>query len=415
MRSDRLIARDGLSARPVPGVRELAADIVRTALDYVRERQHWSPRMNDALRARAMGLRPQLGWVLGLLLGPRVGRTDTLHVFQTVRHARYMQAFDPRSVMLTGWVDERRLARREGYRFAWSFGATSAVDLAMFRQWMLPLWIVLALWRRALGRPRCVTVYLADDTLAFGSFMAHLVRGLPNDARSVCIAHGYYPRLDVPLRYEGALCDHNFVWDERQAALMSPTHSGIHVIGPPHDARAQPTPVETIVLVGVGHPSAEEAVFAQSMTCFAAIAEIAARRHGLRVVYRPHPSERADPRVMEALRARFGELDELPLEDRLSGPRSVFVGFVSSLLHEASVAGHPVVHVAGHPECHPVFVRDLDLDANDLSPIDGWLARVKESGASVPADLAASRSSTVELFRRAVAEIDRCTAFTEAR
>jgi hypothetical protein len=409
------MARDVPSPRPAPGVGELAADIVRTASDYVRQRQHWSPRMNDALRARAMGLKAPLGWVLGLLLGPRVGRSDALNVFQTVRHAQYMKLFDRRSVMLTGWVDEWRLARREGYRFAWSFGATAAVDLAMFRQWMLPLRIVLALWRRALRRPRCVTVYLSDDTLAFGSFMAHLVRGLPNDARSVCIAHGYYSRLDVPLRYEGALCDHNFVWDERQAELVSSTHSGVQVIGPPHDARAQPTLVETVVLVGVGHPNAEEAVFAQSMICFARIAEIAARRHGLRVAYRPHPAERADPRLMATLRARFGELDELPLEDRLSGPRSVFVGYVSSVLNEASVAGHPVVYVAGHPGCHPVFDRDLDLDADDPSPIDGWLARVKESGAPVPADLAASRPSSVERFRRAVAEIDRCTAFTEAR
>jgi hypothetical protein len=391
----------------VPGVRELAADIVRTASDYVRERQHWSPRMNDALRARAMGLRPQLGWVLGLLLRPRVGRTDTLHVFQTVRHACYMKAFDPRSVMLTGWVDEWKLARREGYRFAWSFGATSAVDLAMFRQWTLPLRIVLALWRRALGRPRCVTVYLADDTLAFGSFMAHLVRGLPNDARSVCIAHGYYDRIDVPLRYEGALCDYNFVWDERQVELMSATHTGLHVIGPPHDTRAQVALLNTVVLVGVGHPSCEESVFARSMAVFSGIAEIAARRHGLRVIYRPHPSERVDPRVMEALRARFSELDELSLEGRLSGPRSVFVGFVSSLLHEASVAGHLVVYVAGHPGINPVFDRDLELDPGDLSPIDGWLGHLMASPPPGSADLPTTGPLAKERFSRAISAIGR--------
>jgi hypothetical protein len=415
MRGDRLNARGGPWTRPVPGIRELAADIVRTASDYVRERQHWSPRTNDAIRARAMGPKPQLGWILGLLLGPRRGGADTLHVFQTERHARYMKMFDPRSVLLTGWVGEWKLARREGYRFAWSFGVTAAVDLAMFREWTLPLRIVLAQWRRALGRPRCVTVYLSEDTLAFGSFLAHLVRGLPNHARSVCIAHGYYGSLDMPLRYEGALCDYNFVWDERQAALLSSTHSGLHVIGPPHDARAQPSPVETVVFVGVGHPSANESVFARSMASYLGIAEVAAQRHGLRVVYRPHPTERADPTVMDALRTRFGELDKLSLVDRLSGPRSVFVGFVSSLLHEASVAGHPVVYVAGQPGAHPVFDRDLDLEPDDPSAFDGWLTRLKALSTPEPADRPAAGPVALERFRRSLAAIDRGTAFAVPR
>jgi hypothetical protein len=410
----RIGPEHGTGPRPVRGLRELAADIVDGARAYVWERQHWSPRMNVALRARAMGARSPVGFLLGLSQWPRVGRIDALNVFHTARHADYMKAFDRRSVLLTGWIDEWRLARREGYRFVWSFGTTAAVDLAMFRGWMLPLRIVLARWRRALGRPRRVTVYLSEDTSPHGAFMAHLVRGLPNDARTVCIAHGYYGKLDVPLRYEGALCDHNFVWDERQAELFGETHRGLQVIGLPHDARAQPTPVETLVFVGVGHPSAEEAVFERSMTCYEGIAAIA-RRHGLRVRYRPHPAERADPRVMQALRTRFGELDELPLPDRLNGPRSVFVGFVSSLLHEASVAGHLVVYVAGHPGIHPLFVRDLELDVDDPSAVEGWLAGLKASPVPALPDRSAGEPDALERFRRAVVAIDRATAGAASR
>jgi hypothetical protein len=415
VRADRLIAQHDAPMRSRPDLRALAADIVRSASDYVRQREHWSPRINEALRAQALGLRPMLGWILGLLGGPRPGRADVLHVFREAKHAAYMKSFDRRNVLLTGWVGEWRLARREGYRFAWSFGVTAAVDLAMFRGWMLPLRIVLAQWRRALGRPRRVTVYLSEDTQEFGTFMAHLVRRLPNDARTVCIAHGYYSRLDVPLRYEGAQCDYNFVWDEHQTALMSATHAGLQVIGPPHDARARPAALETVVLVGVGHPSADEAVFARSMACYAEIAETAARRHGLRVVYRPHPSERADTELMGLLRARFGEPDDLPPAERLGGPRSVFVGFVSSLLYEASVAGHPIVYVAGHPGIHPVFERDLDLDPDDLSAFDGWLARTRASTPCGPADRPAPAPAAPERFRRAVVAIGRADAFAAPR
>ena len=404
----------GAGPRPTRGLRELAADIVDSARDYVRERENWSPLMNVALRARAMGARSPVGFLLGLSQWPRVGRIDALNVFHTARHAHYMLAFDRRSVLLTGWIDEWRLARREGYRFVWSLGATAAVDLAMFRGWMLPLRIVLARWHRALGRPSRVTVYLSDDTSPLGAFMAHLVRGLPNDARSVCIAHGYYGKLDMPLRYEGTLCDHNFVWDERQVELFGQTHRGLQVIGLPYDVRAQPGPVETLVFVGVGHPSAEEAVFERSMTCYAGIASIA-RLHGLRVRYRPHPAERADPQVMDALRTRFGELDEQPLPDRLGGPRSVFVGFVSSLLHEASVAGHLVVYVAGHPGIHPLFARDLELDVDDPSAIDGWLAGLRPSPVPALPERSACEPDALERFRRAVAAIDRPPADAVSR
>ncbi len=205
------------------------------------------------------------------------------------------------------------------------------------------------------------------------------------------------------------------MWDERQAALLGATHCGIRVIGSPHDARAQPAPLETAVLVGVGHPSAEEAVFARSMAVYSDIARIAAQRHGLRVLYRPHPAERADPAVMDALRARFGELDDLSAADRLSGPRSVFVGFVSSLLHEASVAGHPVVYVAGHPGIRPVFDRDLELGVDDPSAFDGWLARQRVSPPTAPADRPAPEPVALERFQRALAEIDPGTVFAAPR
>lgn len=397
--------RDEAGTQPAPEVHRLAEDIVRSALDYVRERQHWSPRMNEALRARAMGLRAPAGLVLGLLQVPRPVDAETVNVFQSARHADFMKTFDRRSVLVTGWVDEWRLARREGYRFVWSFGVTAAVDLAMFRGWMSPLRMMLARWRRALGRARRVTVYLSDDTSPFGTFMAHLARALPNEARSVCVAHGYFCRLDVPLRYEGALCDHNFVWDERQVELLSATHAGLQVIGPPLDARARPAAIDTLVLVGVGHPSAEEAVFERSMRCYAEIAEIAARRHGLRVLYRPHPSERADPALMDSLRARFGGTDDLSSIERLNSPRSVFVGFASSLLFEAAIAGHAAVYVAGRPGVHPVFPRDLELVPEDVSPIDDWLARRRAE--PVPAAVAdgADAPDVVERFRRAVARI----------
>lgn len=316
-----------------------------------------------------------------------------------------MKAFDPGAVLVVGGASERALAAREGYRFAWSFGIAAAVDLAVHAGLTWPLELQISRWRRLLGGPAEVTVFLREDTLQVGTFLAHAARDLANGARTVCIAHGYYGELDVPLRYEGALCDHNFVWDERQVALLAPTHAGLVVIGAPHDARARPTALETVVLVGVGHPSAEPAVFERSMHCYDEIARIAARRPGLRVVYRPHPAERADPQLMDALRARFGPLDELPLADRLNGALAVFVGFVSSVLHEAAVAGHRVVHVAGHPGARPLFHRDLELSPHDMAPFDAWLDDARGLPPPPPRDDASPQSDALARFRRALAQM----------
>lgn len=402
----RTLAAEGRpAARPVADAAMLAESVVNHCAQYLRQREHWSPRMNAALRVHALRWRTVIGLVLSLTQVPRLGRHETLNVFHTAKHAVYMKAFEARTVLLTGGVDEWTLARREGYRFVWAFGAIAAVELALFRRWTRPLVGVLALWRRALARPRRVTVFLYEDTLSHGTFLAHAARDLANGARTVCIAHGYYGELDVPLRYEGALCDHNFVWDERQVALLAPTHAGLVVIGAPHDARARPTALETVVLVGVGHPSAEPVVFERSMHCYDEIARIAARRPGLRVVYRPHPAERADPQLMDALRARFGPLDELPLADRLNGALAVFVGFVSSVLHEAAVAGHRVVHVAGHPGARPLFHRDLELSPHDMAPFDAWLDDARGLPPPPPRDDASPQSDALARFRRALAQM----------
>jgi len=397
-------ARHDAERGRMPSTRDLADAIVRSCSDYMQQRTRWSPRLNDELRGRALRIRTVLVAALGLLQWPLLARDEAVHVFHTVRHADYMALFDPASVLVTGGVEEWRLARRRGYRFVWAFGPIDSVDLALFRGWMLPLRLALAQWRWAFGRARRVTVFLFEDTLQHGAFLAHLVGGLANEARSVCIAHGYYGELDVPLRYEGELCDHNFVWDERQVALLSATHSNLAVIGLPYDARALPTPLRTVVLVGVGHPDAEPAVHERSMRCFTGIAAIASQRHGCEVLYRPHPAERADPRLMSALRERFGALDELRLEDRLNGPRAVFVGFVSSLLHEAAVAGHRVVYLPGHPGTRPLFHRDLELSPEDIEPFDGWLERVRDESPESPAGLPRPPDAQ-ERFRRAVAAL----------
>ena len=186
----------GRRARAQPSLGSRAAAIRDSCTTYLSERAHWSPGLNAVHRHLGSRARNMLTFCLGLLLMPRLGRSETVNVFQTAKHAEYMKSFDRRSVLLMGGVAERALAKREGYRFVWAFGVIASVNLALYRNWNLPLTLMLALWRRILSRPQALTVFLYEDTLQHGTFMAHAVRDLPNRVRSVCIAHGYYEILE---------------------------------------------------------------------------------------------------------------------------------------------------------------------------------------------------------------------------
>jgi hypothetical protein len=177
-----------------------------------------------------------------------------------------------------------------------------------------------------------------NDTLPISTLLVMIGKSCPN-VRVVCVQHGLFNSGMHPEDVDGANSDYNLVFDQAQGEELRKRHpmARYEAMGfPSNIERVVLAPVSRVVLVGVGTYENLSA-WQRSLSIFGRARDVLAAA-GMTSDYRPHPSERPYLKTCIDWPLELGATQGL-----LGGERRAFVGFCSTLLYEASIAGHVVI------------------------------------------------------------------------
>jgi len=340
--------------------------------------------------------------IVSLFLVPAFASKSNLYIFHRPRTPHLLPLFNCSHILILGSAEDLKLSRRLGCSFFSDYFIRSAVVSSVYRSWDVFLLWQLFFWRRRLARFNRVLIFLYEDTQPVGTFLAHLPSLLPGNAKAICLQHGYFnPRQ--PMRYEGLLCEYNFVWDQFQATLIGAVPEKTFVIGLPYSAIAHAKDNLSIILVGTGDPYFPR--YRETLLTYSRIYNYLIKSLGLPVLYRPHPSEYANPACTSVLRSTFESLDSLGTEDRLANTQSVFIGNVSSLLYAARCTGHFVASFSLNDYWHtPDNVYDLQIDLRNLRQLADWILSLTPSKRFRRIQSAFTTADPAERFRHVLCE-----------
>lgn len=339
---------------------------------------------------------------LGILIIKKIISFEESYIFEGLRNKEYMSFFKPSSVFIVGSHLEKKYAQLYGHNFIWSFPVVSAVRLKLSRTWNLFIIAQLYIWRRRLKSSKKVIFFLYEDTQPLGVFFVHLGRLYDSRVKTVCIQHGYFCKLTSERRYDGLLCDINFLWDKKQINLIKCNATSAFEVGLPYTANAQQDKDIILVFVGIGIPYNGTDDYEKSLNVFSEICKKIIDDPRISIVYRPHPNEWAHVEIINDLRGRYKALDNLSVLERLNGPRAIFIGTISSLLYEAGVAGHIIAHMKLHKEMTVAFHKDFDFDVLNIDIFVDWIIKVISREIYFEREEKSTKYTPIERFSKAL-------------
>jgi hypothetical protein len=317
--------------------------------------------------------------LIGLVISPRLGNTKDVYIFEGLRNKKYMQAFDSSSVVIIGSHLEKKYADAHGYGFCWSFPIVSSIQTNISRRWNFPAIRQLVRWTIKLSRFQRVIFFLYEDTQPLGLFFVHVGRLFANKKiTSVCIQHGYYAKTSYPIRNEGGLSDVNFVWDLNQIDLIGANKEKTYEIGLPYIASAKQSNVLNIILVGNGMVGDGTDFFHRSLSAYLHVCNLRDHLPNISFFYRPHPIELANEKTLCYLRSKFTLIDQKDKVELLNGQKSIFIGSISTLLYEAGIAGHLIVHL-NLGDGIPAFKFDFEFNENEAGKLLEWVLSIRDN------------------------------------
>lgn len=323
------------------------------------------------------------------------------YLFLNTRLGALAGKFSDEPSALIGGPGDLAFARRHGLPFCFSGDLYAAAFDLLFGAPRAPSRLIVRRWLRFFAQQAdpCILV-VANDTMPLAMLLVHIARRSPNVV-VVCVEHGLlsagpvYQYDDV----EGRNSHVNLVYTPAQRQEMERRLPGalVEVMGFPCDFEPLDPgePQRRAVLVGVGSFEDLGALKA-SLRIFG---EVARRLSGAgwRVEYRPHPSELGLGLLPRELASNREDKREL-----LAGRRKLFLGFGSTLLYEAEVAGH-AVFVLDHPELPGYSIADFGsrVDARFLDDI-GERADAALSAPSAAVAMAGVRERFEQALARAL-------------
>jgi len=362
------------------------AQLISTINNIAENCDSWLSQLELAAPAEVMqrreymhGFKCSIKALIGLFTKYRLTETEDIYIFEGIRNKEYMKAFNSNSIVIIGSHIEKEYAMLHGYGFCRSFPIDSSIQTKISRKWNYPAAKQVMLWSMMLSRFKRVILFLYEDTQPLGAFFVSLGRLRPSTITSVCIQHGYYAKTYYPIRNEGGLCDINFVMSLQQVELIGANASRTYEIGLQYTASAKPYEgILYVILVGTGMVADGTDYYQRSISAYSCIQDMLANVKNVEVIYRPHPNEIDNGKTLCYLRSKFSLIDEVDKLVRLNGPRSIFIGTISTLLYEAGVAGHHIAHLK-LGDGVPAFQFDFGFEESEIELFLRWVLGIKNN------------------------------------
>ena len=352
--------------------------IVRAAQASFADFAHKRAITNDPRILQRMARRG--GWRAELLrpaalLSPNNFRVSGKRfVFLNTRFDQLAASFRGEDAALIGGPGEYAFAKEHGLPFCFSGDLFVAAFGILFGKPLVPVRSIVRRWLRFFRQQQdpCYLI-VANDTMPLALTLVHIARRCSNVV-VVCVEHGLLsagPGFEYD-DLEGRDSHVNLVYTQAQKLEYErrlPT-ALVEVMGCTSEFEPlQPGPGEgTVILVGVGTFEDLTELHASWRLFVAAGQRL--EQAGFRVEYRPHPSEAG----LDLSRIPFA-CNRQGKRELLAGRKKAFLGFGSTLLYEADVAGHDVF-VLDAPELPGYSISDFGRRVSATDP-DGIVEGVR--------------------------------------
>ena len=308
---------------------------------------------------------------------------DYDYIFQGTRNLHYIPSDSTKRIAIIGSWSERKLAKKFGYGFIWSFPIKSS--LFCYRKLKIAFFLDAQYhaWLSAFSKDSITLILIYEDNLPIGAFLSHITRsfGDPSVCKTICIQHGYFCHLSVDAPLQGSFTDYNLLWDLGQVDLVGCDPMKSFEIGPPVLKQCLSTEITRVVLVGSGSNSTGNDDYARLINFFVSVLERLPDDVRKNVSYRPHPNEMLDPQLPPRLKNFFGDLDLRPKEHLLAAPVAIFIGSISSLLYEAHFCGHTIISIDGISSFESIaFEPDFRFKQDAPSAVASLICRLFTNG-----------------------------------
>ena len=354
--------------------KKVANEIAIDSFSWNQQFEVFAPYEIAKRRKSAYDLKNIIKVIISIFLKPKIQLAEELYVFQGLRSKNYISIFKPEQVLIIGSHDEKKYAEKYGCKFSWSFPIESAVQYKIFLNLNISIVNQLKYWLEAFSKPKRIIFFLNEDTQPLGLFLIHLSKIMNPKSLTVCIQHGIF--YNSPVRNEGELSDINFVWDYKQADYINCNRSKTYEIGLPYVAQAKLTDILTIIFIGTGTSQYGTNHYENIIKIYQNIYKKLIQNTEINIFYRPHPNEFLDYKLIEILNANFSNIDKSDKTTLLNGPKTIFIGTNSSLMYEASVAGHPVARLKV-PEEETCDVKcDLIFGNDNIDYFIDWVKNI---------------------------------------
>ena len=300
-------------------------------------------------------------------------KSKRVYVFQGLRNKIYCKAFKKNQVVIIGSYKEFFYCKKNGYHFIWSFPIQSSVFLCIYRNINFFLDLVISRWFSRF-KSKKITFFVHEDTQPVGSFICFFSRYL-SDSKTICIQHATYLR-NFHSKPQGYMSKYNFVWHFDQIKFLNFDKNYTFVIGNNYEAKAKMKGNPNIILVGPGNSLANKDLYSYQIKNFIKLSKIIKKNLPLKIIYRPHPEELQTANLLEKLKTDFKIIDTSNKLIALRQARSIFIGYVSSLLYEAKLAGHKTVFIKNKNYKNLSFVPDFNLRIGENTKFIEWVKSV---------------------------------------
>jgi hypothetical protein len=195
-----------------------------------------------------------------------------------------------------------------------------------------------------------------EDTLPVGSFFATIGNALKSPP--ILLQHGYITGTEILI--DGKQCTYNILYSIDQARFIQNENAKSFELGPPFDIVNSEDIVNEEVLVGTGGKGYIPELYYKALDVYMQI-EKKLFMAGISVLYRPHPNEDyAD------YHSKFNKIDKRSTSECISGPKKIFIGYVSTLFFEAKSFGHGIIAIINPKEPTLAYKPDFEINANDI-------------------------------------------------
>ena len=201
---------------------------------------------------------------------------------------------------------------------------------------------------------------MIEDTLPVGSFFVKLGNAI--NRPTILMQHGYITGSEILI--DGKNCSYNILYSIDQAKFIQNQNAKSFELGPPFDIENNDNIINEVILVGTGGKGYIPKLYYKAMDVYLII-EKRLLSSGFCVLYRPHPNE-----DYLDYYSKFNKIDMSSVSACISGPRKIFIGYVSTLLFEAKTFGHGVVAITDPEEPSLAYTPDYEIEANNIGNLE---------------------------------------------